>query len=50
MFTKQEQDDFDVFLEEYVETHWEELKEKFADWLDERAERQWESRCESAHA
>jgi hypothetical protein len=47
MMTKQEQADFEVFLEEYVDTHWDELRERFADWCDEHAERQWEARAEA---
>ena len=47
LWSKARQAEFEIFMEDYIDTHFEELEAKFEDWLDLRAERQWEARCES---
>lgn len=39
--------EFERFMEDYIDTHFEELEAKFEEWLDLEAERAWEARCES---
>ena len=46
-WSKSKQAEFEVFMEDYIDTHFEELKVKFEEWLDLRTEQQWEARCES---
>jgi hypothetical protein len=44
---KWKHEEFDRFMEEYVDTHWDELQKKFEEWLDNEAEKQWELRTEA---
>lgn len=46
-WSKSKQAEFERFMEEYIDTHFEELEVKFEEWLDNEAERQWELRYES---